>query len=760
MKKKILISTSTFPKGSGDIKTARFVYDLAMAMRDSYEVHVIAPHYPGALSVEKSDGLTIHRFRYFFPVSYESLSSGSGMLSDIRSNKLSLFQVPFFLFSQFFCTLRIVKLEKIDILNAHWIVPQGLIASLVKVFRKVTSVVTCHAADVFLLKRYGLPGKVIAGFIARMTDLFLPVSNFIKWEVINLAGHDIKAAVIPMGVNRKIFYPRPDKKTLRDKLSLNDITTFLFVGKLVEKKGAEVLLTASEILLKKGMKFNVVIAGGGIMEEELIKLSDSLGLNNAVKFLGWVSNDSLPEIYSASDCLVVPSIFDSKGETEGMPVVINEALSSGIPVIASRISGIPDVIKPGVNGWLVKSGDAYSLAEAMEGIILGSVNMGLFSKQALDSSRDLSYENIASRYKESIDEAIKGKGYSSGSAPNKCYETRLNFHDKISVAIASTREFYINYFREEYCGLFGTGNVNAACDIFVYIGIKPGEVSSDDISIKGLFKGLYPYECVIKNLNGDKTEVYFKGLRILDILKFEMAAVFLQAEILEPIIYYKALGKDIIMLHASGVFDSKGGYLFSAATGVGKTTLAFHLANKGFGFLGDDLLFLSSDGSIYSYPKRVHFFSYLRDKNPFLIIPVYISRKARFRHMARILLKYLTGKHFYLSTRVNIKDILPKVRIGEKVALNRILFLKNGDAGDNPARDNKSIYRDIISTCDTRLSLYENILKRDSSSMDDIFEKEIDIIEKASRKSGLASITVKDIVRDSDRIFNLIKGKE
>ncbi|MBU1084105.1 MAG: glycosyltransferase, partial [Candidatus Omnitrophica bacterium] len=106
-----------------------------------------------------------------------------------------------------------------------------------------------------------------------------------------------------------------------------------------------------------GADFKVVIAGGGPLEERLKNDAAGRGLTGLIEFAGWKKNDELPEIYSASDVVVVPSVFDSKGESEGMPVVINEAFAAGVPVLASGISGITDLVENGRNGWLAEAED-------------------------------------------------------------------------------------------------------------------------------------------------------------------------------------------------------------------------------------------------------------------------------------------------------------------------------------------------------------------------------------------------------------------
>ncbi len=400
--KKLLIATSTFPQSSEDTVTARFVFDLAVALMDHYKVYVVAPHFNNSKIKEVIKGVIVYRFKYFFPATLQLLTSGNGMLNDIKRNPLALLQLPAFFISSFFSTLSIVRKENIDIINSHWVVPQGFICALVKKITGVKHVVTAHAADIFMLKRFGIIGKAVTNFIIKNSDIILPVSNYIKEKIMSLSSLPKTHAIVSMGANINKFIVTADKKVLRERLCLDNKFTFLFVGKLIEKKGLDSLIHASKILKDKNLDFNLVIVGGGPLEQSLRYLSGSLGLMQYIKFMGWVKNDSLPDIYSASDVLVVPSIFDKKGETEGLPVVIVEAMACGIPVIGSRISGIPEIVSDNENGMLFSPGEANELAQKMYEMMSRN-DIGRFREEALKTSKSYSWHSISEKYRVAIE---------------------------------------------------------------------------------------------------------------------------------------------------------------------------------------------------------------------------------------------------------------------------------------------------------------------------------------------------------------------
>jgi glycosyltransferase involved in cell wall biosynthesis len=134
---------------------------------------------------------------------------------------------------------------------------------------------------------------------------------------------------------------------------------FLYVGRLRIRKGVEVLLQAMAAIQERPARPRLLIAGSGEQEDSLRRKVAELGLASQVKFLGRCSAHKVRNLLSGALCLVVPSTY------EGMPLVILEAMSEGVPVVASAVSGIPEVVLDGTTGWLVPAEDPERLAAAL-----------------------------------------------------------------------------------------------------------------------------------------------------------------------------------------------------------------------------------------------------------------------------------------------------------------------------------------------------------------------------------------------------------
>ena len=290
--RRILLTTSTFPRDDRDPVTARFILDLATHLAAHAQVVVLAPAAPGAPARSRWGDVTVVRFRYFVPERLQLLTAGDGMLAAARRGVLPRLQLPFFLAAQWAALPRVVREEQIDLVNAHWIVPQGLAAAAWRRRLRVPLVVSAHGADVALLGR--TPGGAALGRqILGRADFFIADSGHLVRETERIIGRTLPSEAIPMGVATSTFRPDGDAVELRRDRSERVV---LFVGKLVPKKGVPVLLDAVSRLRARALPVRLVIAGGGPLEAEVRERVRALGLEGAVDLLGWVRNDWLPRV--------------------------------------------------------------------------------------------------------------------------------------------------------------------------------------------------------------------------------------------------------------------------------------------------------------------------------------------------------------------------------------------------------------------------------------------------------------------------------
>jgi len=139
----------------------------------------------------------------------------------------------------------------------------------------------------------------------------------------------------------------------------------LAVGRFVSKKGFDVLLRACADLAGRGVDVQLTLAGDGRERRRLVRLAAELGLAGRVTFPGFVPFDQVPMLYQAADLLVMPCLVDRSGDRDGIPTVIMEALAHRVPVVATDVAGIGEVIEDGVTGRLVAPGDVKALADAV-----------------------------------------------------------------------------------------------------------------------------------------------------------------------------------------------------------------------------------------------------------------------------------------------------------------------------------------------------------------------------------------------------------
>ena len=397
---KVLVLTTTFPRWKDDT-TPAFVYELSKRLqKNGLEIIVLAPHCKGARRFEIMNGMKIYRFPYFYPAKYQKLAYGGGILPSLKRSNLAKIQVPLLFLSELFYAMRIIRKEKIDVIHSHWIIPSGLIGVILKSVLRKPIIVTIHGSDAILLN-----GKVqnIYKFILSSCDICTVVSTAIKNQVLNLGVVWKKTKVIPMGVDDSIFNPNM-KYNIKKSYNVEGHYLILFVGRLSEEKGVAYLIEAMPEILKEIPNISLMIIGDGPEKNNLEELVKRLNLAKNIIFRGWIPNKDLNKVYRNADIFVLPSL------REGLPVVLLEAMACGTPVVASKVGGIPDIIKNGENGFLIEPKNSKEFADKIIRLLLDEKLKQKFSEEGLKIvQKRFSWNVVVEKFVEIYRDLLKKK---------------------------------------------------------------------------------------------------------------------------------------------------------------------------------------------------------------------------------------------------------------------------------------------------------------------------------------------------------------
>jgi glycosyltransferase involved in cell wall biosynthesis len=252
---------------------------------------------------------------------------------------------------------QVAKALGVTHLRAHFAGRRTEVALLIKQLTRITYSFTEHAGAAFREART-LPLKVACA------EFVVTSSDFIRQAMLQNCPDCLpgKVTVIYGGVH-------PDRLTENERICPSTFT-ILAVARFVAPKGLSNLIDACAILAEKGRVFECWLVGEGPEGPMLVQQGARLGLEQQVRFIGPLPYDRLLPLYRQVSVVVAASIVLADGSRDGIPTVLIEALVAGTPVVASAVSGIPELVKDGRTGFLVPPGDAMALAAAIERVMV------------------------------------------------------------------------------------------------------------------------------------------------------------------------------------------------------------------------------------------------------------------------------------------------------------------------------------------------------------------------------------------------------
>lgn len=365
---KVCILTHGYPRFPNDT-TAPFIESITETLQQQKDVDVtvLTPDTPQFERPETDSAVNLHTYRYFFPRQLQRLGYSNTLVNDCALKKYVYLLAPFLFISGICHLFWLSRKYRFDVIHAHWLLPNGFISAVVNRLLKIPFVITLHGSDIFVSKQNFIFKNMAkwtlkhAAMVTSVTPAFLP-------ELAALGVPEQRRCMIPNGVTPGVFSTPSQKRIteMRETLSIPDNCPIVFaLGRIVLKKGFNVLIQALPSVQEKVQDVKVIIGGDGADLSRLKTLAKELGVSDIVQFPGTINRADVPVYFYLSDMFVLPAVFDPKGNVDGCPIVILEAMACGKPVVSSDISGIPIVVKDGETGLLVDEKNVDALATAI-----------------------------------------------------------------------------------------------------------------------------------------------------------------------------------------------------------------------------------------------------------------------------------------------------------------------------------------------------------------------------------------------------------
>lgn len=336
---RILHVPTAWPRDPGDVITPWLVTLAERQAARGHEVHVLAPSFVG-LGDQRQGDLLVHRYRYA-PERWERLTHEETTPDRLERNPAWALLLPGYVAAGARAARRLGRRIRPDAVHVHWAIPHGLHGLAAARAARAALVTTFYGAEIRWAERRFPPGRAFLRWYGRRSHL-VAISESTRRMLAPYAARPID--VIPYGV------PLPEQAPTGRRGDGPPV--LLFVGRLVTRKGVDRLLEALSGVLDRPWRLEVI--GFGPERERLEALSDRLGLAERVVFLGRVSNQELTAAYRRAAGFVLPATLDEREDTEGLGVVLLEAMSHALPVVATRRGGITDVVIDGRTGILVE----------------------------------------------------------------------------------------------------------------------------------------------------------------------------------------------------------------------------------------------------------------------------------------------------------------------------------------------------------------------------------------------------------------------
>lgn len=383
----------TSPGGAGLV-----VYNLAVQMaKRGHEIYVFTTAQNEDDSISRYGNITIIRYKSNFTI-------GQGPIALKHLTK------PFF------------SSIDLDIAHSHIGNLPAPIGGAIYAKRKNVPFVITHHGDWIgdygtFCRRAGVffYNHLLCNWLCSQSDRIIALSKS------HLAGSKVlrkyqdRTTIIPNGINPRDFEIPQSQDDCKTTLNLPlDTKIVLFLGSLTPRKGPQILLNAMKSVIRRHPDTYLVLSGSGSLKENLIETATTTSLKDSVIFTGYVPENLKSSYYRAADIFVLPSL------SEAFPLTLLEAGAAGLPIIATDVGGISDILHDGINGYIAKTGDSEDLADKILSLLGDDELREEMGKKGQMLAKQYSWEKVTEETEKVYLDLIRCRHYNAEDPSHRC----------------------------------------------------------------------------------------------------------------------------------------------------------------------------------------------------------------------------------------------------------------------------------------------------------------------------------------------------
>ncbi|MDE0684812.1 MAG: glycosyltransferase [Candidatus Poribacteria bacterium] len=408
--------THSYPRFLNDA-TAPFVESTAETLqKHGVDVTVLTPDTPKFARTKADHTVNLQTYRYFFPRRFQLLGYSNTLVNDCELKRYVYLLAPFMFLSAISHLFRLHHKYRFDVIHAQWLLPNGFIGAVLCKVYKLPLVITMQGSDMFVAKQNPF-FKWLAAWTLKQTAMVTSVTPTFLPELAALDVPEAKRCLIPNGVDPEVFSSASSKLLekqsckLRKYLSIPEDNLVIFaLGRIVLKKGFDVLIQVLPLVKEQYPSVTVIIGGDGTDLGRLKTLTKELGISENIRFPGTITRADVPTYFYLCDIFTLPAVFDPKGNVDGCPNVILEAMACGKSVVSSNISGIPGVVKNGETGILVKEKNVEKLTAALVDLLTDTEKREKFGRAGRERIlNELTWDKIIEQFKDVYQNSVNCK---------------------------------------------------------------------------------------------------------------------------------------------------------------------------------------------------------------------------------------------------------------------------------------------------------------------------------------------------------------